>query len=199
MNKWGSCFKCSRGSMLEAPYFDWMEWQAGYAGGAWNGPGITTSLGGTIASGPFAGKQAGLGYAEATEIGSPATFSGQAIDDTTVVVKYTFFGDADLDGDVDGLDIGTWATNFTGELGGAGTSVWTQGDWDYDGDVDGLDAGAWATNFTGELGGGGLGPIFTTNADAAAILSSMGIDVVPEPALSVALLPLAALAGRRRC
>jgi hypothetical protein len=33
-HKWGSCFKCSRGSMLEAPYYDWMEWQASYIGGA---------------------------------------------------------------------------------------------------------------------------------------------------------------------
>jgi hypothetical protein len=29
-------------------------------------------------------------------------------------------GDWDYDGDVDGVDAGLWATNFTGELGGVG-------------------------------------------------------------------------------
>jgi hypothetical protein len=30
----GSCFSCYRDLMLDAPFDDWMEWQAGYAGGA---------------------------------------------------------------------------------------------------------------------------------------------------------------------
>jgi hypothetical protein len=33
-------------------------------------------------------------------------------------VKYTYYGDADLDGDVDGNDVGAWAVNFTGSGGG---------------------------------------------------------------------------------
>jgi autotransporter-associated beta strand protein len=130
------------------------------------------------------------------------------IDDTTnkqVRVAYTYYGDADLDGDADGVDIGTWAVNFTGELGGAGSSVWSQGDWDYDGDVDGVDAGLWATAFTGELGGGGLGTLVLDEPiapGAAAILQSMGITVVPEPTTVGLVIGIGTVAmnchGRRR-
>jgi hypothetical protein len=112
-------------------------------------------------------------------------------------------GDADFDGDADGVDIGTWATNFTGELGGAGDKKWSQGDWDVDGDVDGVDAGLWATAFTGELGGGGLGSIVVDDPSiapgAAAILRGMGITVVPEPAsIGLMAIGLAGAAGMRR-
>src|SRR5262249_33608434 len=101
-----------------------------------------------------------------------------------VRIAYTYRGDGDLDGDADGVDIGTWATNFTGELGGGAgaTRIWTQGDWDYDGDVDGVDAGLWATAFTGELGGTGLGSVVvddpSLSRQAAQILEELGITVV---------------------
>src|SRR4029077_13547030 len=94
-----------------------------------------------------------LGYGDNALL-AKTTFAGQTVDATSILIKYTYAGDADLDGDADGVDIGAWATNLTGELGGAGSQVWTQGDWDYDGDVDGVDAGLWAQAFTGELGGG---------------------------------------------
>ncbi|HEY7086716.1 MAG TPA: autotransporter-associated beta strand repeat-containing protein [Tepidisphaeraceae bacterium] len=175
-----------------------------YNGGLWNQPGISTSLGGAIISGPpnVIGKTAALGYAEASALGNPSTFNGQSVDSTTVIVKYTLAGDSDLDGDADGVDIGNWATNFTGELGGTGSQVWSQGDWDYDGDVDGVDAGIWAQNFTGELGGGGLGSIVITQPiapGAAAILEGMGITVVPEPvSASVLMIGGLGLLARRR-
>src|SRR5262249_30894113 len=99
----------------------------------------------------------------------------------------------------------TWATNFTGELGGTGSQVWTQGDWDYDGDVDGVDAGLWAQAFTGELGGAGLGSIVVDaplKPGAAAILRGLGVTVVPEPELAGSILSASGallLGGRRRC
>jgi T5SS/PEP-CTERM-associated repeat protein len=168
--------------------------KSGRAGGAWNGNGITSSA---AAVNP----RTALGYGEASALGL-SSFSGQSVDSTAVLVKYTFYGDADLDGDADGVDIGTWATNFTGELGGTGTKVWTQGDWDYDGDVDGVDAGLWAQSFTGELGGGGLGSIVvndpTISPQAAAILRGMGITVVPEPAALLVISSTALLLLRRR-
>ncbi|HEY7090321.1 MAG TPA: autotransporter-associated beta strand repeat-containing protein [Tepidisphaeraceae bacterium] len=168
------------------------------AGTAWNGNGIGTSMGNNARA---------LGIAEASDLFStfPATFSGQTVDSTSVLIEFTTFGDADLDGDVDGSDIGTWAENFTGELSGAGTKLWSQGDWDYDGDVDGVDASRWARWFTGELGGG-LGDAVIDDASiapgATAILRGMGIIVLPEPA-SVIGLALGIVAAkyrrRRRC
>jgi hypothetical protein len=127
-----------------------------------------------------------LGYGDNALL-HKSTFAGQSVDSSSILIKYTYAGDSDLDGDADGVDIGTWATNFTGELGGTGSMVWTQGDWDYDGDVDGVDAGLWAQAFTGELGGAGLGSLVVDDpniaAAAASILRGMGMTVVPEPAM----------------
>jgi hypothetical protein len=169
--------------------------RSAYAGGLWNGTGITTLLS-EITTGPFAGKTAALGY----EVG-----------DTSTSIKYTFAGDAQLDGDVDLDDVGPWSTNFTGELGGSAgaTKVWSQGDWDYDGDVDLDDVGKWSVNFTGELGGNGLGPagqtlylgdaLSSVNPTALAALNGMGITVVPEPsALALLATMTCAIAARRR-
>ncbi|HEY7089195.1 MAG TPA: hypothetical protein VH518_13955 [Tepidisphaeraceae bacterium] len=138
-----------------------------------------------------------LGYADNAVL-HRSTFAGQPVDSTSILIKYTYAGDADLDGDADGVDIGTWATNFTGELGGTGSTVWTQGDWDYDGDVDGVDAGLWAQAFTGELGGAGLGSLIIDDPNiapgAAAILRGLGITVLPEPGIAGSLAGIAALA-----
>jgi autotransporter-associated beta strand protein len=144
-----------------------------------------------------------LGYGD-NEVLHKTSFGGVSVDSSSVLIKYTYAGDADLDGDADGVDIGTWATNFTGELGGTGDRVWTQGDWDYDGDVDGVDAGLWAQAFTGELGGNGLGDVVIDDPNiapgAAAILNGMGITVVPEPAAVGLLAGIGALAmSHRRC
>jgi hypothetical protein len=142
-----------------------------------------------------------LGYGDNAVLGK-TTFAGQPVDSSSILIKFTYAGDADLDGDADGVDIGTWATNFTGELGGTGSMVWTQGDWDYDGDVDGVDAGLWAQAFTGELGGNGLGDLVVSDPNispgAAAILRGMGITVVPEPGALVFSLGFGLL-GSRRC
>jgi autotransporter-associated beta strand protein len=148
---------------------------------------------------PPAGKTAGLGYAQGDDpiiSGLGGSFGGESFTAADTIVKYTYLGDADLDGDVDGVDVGKWATNFTGS-GGSTAKVWTQGDWDYDGDVDGVDVGKWATNFTGS--GGGVLDLPGAQPAAVKILDSMGFTVVPEPG-SIGLLLTAAcgLATRRR-
>jgi hypothetical protein len=165
---------------------------SGRNGGGWNGTGLTSAS----AAGDAAHHTA-IGYAESSNFFGPSggMYGDLLVDNTAVLMKLTRYGDADLDGDADGVDIGAWAVNFTGESGGTGTKVWSQGDWDYDGDVDGVDAGLWAQNFTGELGGGGLGSVVIENSDispqAAAILRGMGITVVPEPVIGAAAVLIA--------
>ncbi|HEY7088518.1 MAG TPA: hypothetical protein VH518_10545, partial [Tepidisphaeraceae bacterium] len=161
--------------------------RSGFNGGNWNGTGLASTAGNHDST-----HHTALGSAEASSLlgVGGGTFSGQSVDGTAILIKYTYYGDSDLDGDADGVDIGTWATNFTGELGGTGSKLWTDGDWDYDGDVDGVDAGLWAQAFTGELGGAGLGSIVIDapiSSGAAAVLRGMGITVVPEAACLQAL------------
>lgn len=69
-----------------------------------------------------------------------------AIDDLAFQVTSTP-GDFDLDGDVDGIDLATWNTNYgVTENGGL-----TTGDADDDGDVDGADFLLWQRNHTPSL------------------------------------------------
>ena len=99
----------------------------GYAGGAWSGQGINTSVGSPT--------QFALGYAEASDVfglsGAGTTdFRGHTIDATTVVVKYTYYGDANLDGRITFDDYVRIDTGFqTGRTG------WSNGDFNYSGTV----------------------------------------------------------------
>jgi autotransporter-associated beta strand protein len=141
----------------------------------------------------------GFGYALGNDVnrspliggpGAGGTLSGQTYDADSVLVKFTYRGDADLDGDSDLDDLGFWANSFTGDLGNPAnpSTFWTQGDWDYDGDTDLDDLGFWSSTFTGDLGGGGLS-VYAPNASEGAIaaLAQMGITSIPEPG-SVSLL-----------
>jgi hypothetical protein len=116
----------------------------GYNGGDWLGGGISSST-----AGAASGK--GIGYAEATDLFTafPATFAGQSIDASTVVLKYTYYGDANLDGAVNLADF----NRLAGSFGGA-PRRWSQGDFTYDLDVNLLDFNRLAGNF----GLGGLAP-----------------------------------------
>ena len=51
-----------------------------------------------------------------------------------MLVKYTLFGDTNLDGTVNGSDYGRVDAGFNGHLTG-----WANGDLNYDGTVDGSD------------------------------------------------------------
>jgi fibronectin-binding autotransporter adhesin len=89
-----------------------------------------------------------------------------------VSVGYTYYGDANLDGQVDVTDLGALATNWQT------SNVWSGGDFNYDGFVDVSDLGALATNW--QLGvGNPLGP---GSLDAAMQSVGLGNVSVPEPA-----------------
>ena len=110
---------------------------SGYAGGAWNGNGIRSS---TAAATP----NRALGYAESAALFSsfPATFLGQQVDNTAVLVRYTRYGDADLSGNVNLNDFNRLATSF-----GQGNTAWSQGNFNYDNNTNLNDFNLLASNF----------------------------------------------------
>jgi hypothetical protein len=116
----------------------------GYANATWNGIGIVSD---TAAA---AGNTA-LGYADATQLFTtfPATFSGQQVDNTAVLVKYTFNGDSDLNGNVNLNDFNRLAANF-----GTANKRWIHGDSDYNLSINLIDFNKLAATF----GLSGLGP-----------------------------------------
>jgi hypothetical protein len=92
-----------------------------------------------------------LGYAEATDLFTvfPAVFSGQPIDSTSIPIKYTFYGDANLSGNVNLVDFDRVAANF-----GQTPRRWSDGDFTFNFLVNLQDFDKLAANF----GAAGLGP-----------------------------------------
>jgi len=99
---------------------------SGFAGGAWNGPGLRSTAAGTN------GKA--LGYALVGSLFGPSgtTFDGVSAGANDVLVKYTYYGDATLDGKVDVNDF-SLIDFFQGTKTGA---TWLMGDFTFDGAVD---------------------------------------------------------------
>ena len=62
------------------------------------------------------------------------TFDGQTVAAGDVEVKYTYYGDANLDGRVDGSDYSRIDNGYLSHLAG-----WQNGDFNYDGVINGSD------------------------------------------------------------
>ena len=152
---------------------------SGCAGGLWNGPGIASSA---AAADPDDLTAVGIVDNADPKVGGKTTFAGETVDATSVLVKYTYWGDANLDGVVDANDYDVIDKYFlfTPEPDNMG---WWTGDFNYDGVIDANDYDRLDRAFlfqTGPLAGG-----------AAAS--------TPEPAtLALLALGAAALAARRR-
>ncbi len=150
--------------------------RSAYSGGSWSGRGISSSLANATTH--------ALAYADNALYGL-TSFSGQAVDDTSVLIKYTYSGDSNLDGQVDIFDLGRLATNW--QTSGS----WVNGDFDYSAFVDISDLGLLATNWQAGVGNP-LGPSF---AEAMASLGFTNV-AVPEPATGAIILCLASLLAR---
>ena len=154
----------------------------GYNGGAWNGTGIDSSA--AAANPSFA-----VGYADGADGVVTGLSSGQ------IEIKYTLYGDANLDGVVNGDDF----TILVGNLGKAVTR-WDQGDFNYDGVVNGEDF----TLLVGNLGKAANGADIALPAsdlaaiDAFAAANGLMADV-PEPtAAAITTITIATLLTRRQ-
>ncbi|HVT87841.1 MAG TPA: autotransporter-associated beta strand repeat-containing protein [Tepidisphaeraceae bacterium] len=163
---------------------------AGFNNGSWNGSGIVSDR---VASSPNDGEEGrtGLVLDEATNLGI-TTYLGDPIDSTSLILRYAYLGDCDLDGDVDAHDLGLLARSWQQ------SGSWQNGDFNYDGKVDLLDMMLFAPNWQ-------VGVDNPLNAAALGLdLASFGLPQiplqVPEPAISGLLGVLGAswLARRNR-
>ena len=143
--------------------------QSGYASGAWNGVGITSSL--AAADGKT------IGYAQASDIFSsfPATIDGQSIASSAMIARWTIPGDVNLDGVVNAVDFNTLAANFN-----SATNAFDKGDLNYDGHVNAADFGALAANY------GSTVPALSQSAPAAgfSVLAKLSAPAPSDPANS---------------
>ena len=117
----------------------------GFANGAWTGPGLRSS-----AAAADAAHTTALGVIQNADNGSAllATFDGQAVTAADVVVKYTSYGDANLDGVVTAADYTRADAGFV-----LGSTGWANGDVNYDGVVDGSDYALIDNAFNRQAGG----------------------------------------------
>ena len=114
----------------------------GFGNGSWNGNGLTSSIAQAIAGNAGITQKTAIGYATAASV-NLTSFDGLAVNPTDVLVRYTYGGDANLDGTVNALDFNALATNF----GQAGHALLVQGDFNYDGHVNSSDFVLLSKNF----------------------------------------------------
>jgi autotransporter-associated beta strand protein len=157
---------------------------AGYNGGRWNG------TGGAIESSTAAANTTHL-----TAVGSMTgvtSFGGLTVSSSAVELKYTYYGDANLDGQVNSAD---YTLIDAGFLSRGALTGWQNGDFNYDGVINGSDYTLIDNAFNQQAV-----QLSTEIASPTAQLAGAGASsAVPEPA-SLSLLGLGAmgLLGRRR-
>jgi hypothetical protein len=158
------------------------EVQAAYNFTQWNQPGLTTTqaaakTGLTTIGITTGAARAGLGPTD-TDL-----FGGQTYTGASTLAMYTYAGDANLDGQIDGGDYGIIDNNV--QIPGADS--YYNGDFNYDGVIDGGDYGIIDNNIQAQ------GAPFPVSGS----VGLSGVTAVPEPA-SIALVGVGVLGCMRR-
>jgi autotransporter-associated beta strand protein len=112
---------------------------SGFNGGVWDGVGINSSTAAAEPDGRTAiaiVNNADLGFSD---------FAGiTGLTGNEILFKYTYYGDADLDGNTGAEDFSAFLQGFTG----AAPASWLTGDFNYDGAVGAEDFSAFLINFS---------------------------------------------------
>ena len=111
------------------------QWiRSGSNGGTWDGPGILSSAAATEDR-----QLTAIGLLDNTDpkVGGKTEFAGEEIDASSILLKYTWWGDANLDGIVDANDYDVIDRNYL--FMPHPEAPWFTGDFDYDGVIDAND------------------------------------------------------------
>jgi hypothetical protein len=128
-----------------------------------------------------------LGYGDNANL-KKSTFAGHSVDASSVLIAFTYIGDANLDGQVDVTDLGALAENWQA------SAMWTGGDFNYDGFVDISDLGMLASEW--QRGVGAF--VGLTSFESALAAVGLGTTAIPEPACLGAFVIVAVLLLHRR-
>jgi hypothetical protein len=133
----------------------------------------------SVRKGLNGGDWLGKGITSSAAAGDPdhATALGMADHDGDVLLKYTYYGDADLDGRVDGEDFDDFLHGYEQAV-----AEWVEGDFNYSGMADAEDFGLLVRGLAGQ-GRGVSGELFNALSDfVRAEGLSVDLTAVPEPA-----------------
>jgi autotransporter-associated beta strand protein len=150
-------------------------------------PNVDGAILGYITSGSIFSSESNGSYGVGWADGNDASESG-IVSANSVLVAYTLYGDANLDGSVNSVDFGDLAANF-----GKSGKIWDEGDFNYDGVVNSVDFGVLAGNF-GKSDGSNADVVSAADwaaLDAFAAANGLMADV-PEPGPAILLLPAGA-------
>jgi autotransporter-associated beta strand protein len=145
---------------------------SGRNGGTWDGNGIVTSRSGAtdLVTGIAIALNSDLSIPKSV-FGKDAANSDVPVTGSDVLLMYTYVGDADLDGDVDGDDYFRIDNGFS-----AGATTYSQGDFDYNGRINADDYFLIDRNYS-RAGSFSLAPGPLPEGAAMG-----GVTAVPEPA-----------------
>ncbi len=149
-----------------------------FDGFAWDLPGITSSqvqtdfnvngiptAVGIVLNNDTAGGN--LFYGDGT--GGFPQFAGTSVDQNSILFKYTYIGDSNLDGMVDSTDFGLFLAGYN-DPGTAASLGWAVGDYDYSSTVDSTDFGLFLAGYN----------YYASNP--VPLNGAGGVQAVPEPA-----------------
>ncbi len=173
---------------------------SGYNGGSWNGStGIISS---SAAADTTHLTTLGVIQNSLDQNGGPSlltAFDNQPVTDTDILVKFTYYGDANLDGKVDGSDYSRIDAAYLADKGNhTALTGWYNGDFNYDGVVNGSDYTLIDNAFNTQgasLASAVANPIVQITDEVVS-----GTAAVPESAtIGMLALCIAGLLGQRRC
>jgi hypothetical protein len=145
-------------------------------GGAWNQPGITSSVAGTLPG-------TGVGFGEASSISPlPSVFSGYGVDGTAILFRHTLLGDANINRAVNSDDFNILAGSF-----GQSGRHFSQANFNYDpaGLVSSDDFNILATNFGISAASGVFSAARIGNARHASMIDRLDGNALAQPPLDL--------------